>query len=48
MRLSYFRLNTAFLSLQPNRTYYLEDPTGQAQDWVDIINKWLAMKESHQ
>ena len=43
-----FRLNTTFLSLQPNRTYYLEDPTGQAQDWVDIINKWLAMKESHQ
>lgn len=25
----------------PNRTYYLEDPTGQAQEWVDIINKWL-------
>lgn len=25
----------------PNRTYYLEDPTGQAQEWVDIINQWL-------
>lgn len=26
----------------PNRTYYLEDPTGQAQEWVDTINKWIA------
>lgn len=24
----------------PNRTYYLEDPTGQAREWVDTINEW--------
>ena len=33
-------------STQPNRTYYLEDPTGQAQEWVDIINQWLQKTKS--
>jgi hypothetical protein len=32
--------NKVFL-FQPNRTYYLEDPTGQSQEWVDTINQWL-------
>lgn len=27
---------------QPNRTYYLEDPTGHSKAWVDTINKWLS------
>jgi 3-phosphoinositide dependent protein kinase-1 len=30
----------------PNRTYYLEDPTGNGKNWVDIINKWLAQPRS--
>lgn len=25
----------------PNRTYYLEDPTGQSQSWVDTVTEWL-------
>lgn len=30
----------------PNRTYYLEDPTGHAKEWSDIINKWLTQPRS--
>lgn len=26
----------------PNRTYYLEDPTGHAKEWGDTISKWLS------
>lgn len=26
--------------IQPNRTYYLEDPTGNSQDWCSTIGKW--------
>ena len=32
--------------LQPDRTYYLDDPTGNSHEWVDIINEWIDRAKS--
>lgn len=32
----------------PDRTYYLDDPTGNSHEWVDTINEWIDRTKSMQ